>query len=104
MIQSSTSPCLTTMFGTLELRIEGRRRLAIHGDVEGRGAVGILRDLSSFSEKYSLRTRTGATLPSQGSAAGGSGSGLAVSRARGSGASGAATMEASARFGSFSPP
>jgi len=68
--------------------------------------VALLGSLGSrsVSEKYSLRTRTGATFPSHGCMGGGSGTGDEASFDFGSGASAAAVIVASMRFGSFSPP
>src|SRR5271155_4821792 len=68
--------------------------------------VGLLGSFGSrnFSEKYSFRVRTGATLPNQGRVDGANGSGEVASVERGSGASGADIIVARARLGSFSPP
>src|SRR5580658_206747 len=103
MIQSSTSPCFTTISGTPE---EGSNALGVSPSTVMKKVVGLLGSFGSrnFSEKYSLRVRAGVTLPNQGSAVGGSGSGAATSVERGSGASDAGVIVASMRFGSFSPP
>src|SRR5277367_5539857 len=70
MIQSSTSPCLTTISGTLE---EGSNALGVSPSTVMKNVVGLLGSFGSrnFSEKYNLRVRAGVTLPSQGSVLGG---------------------------------
>src|SRR5580698_9978242 len=98
MIQSSTSPCLTTMSGTPDA---GSKGVGIWPSTVIKNVVGLLGSFGSrnFSEKYSLRVRAGVTLPSQGRADGGSSSGEIARVERGSGASGAAVIVAITRFG-----
>ncbi len=50
MIQSSTSPCFTTMSGMPEAGIEGRGGLAFDGQVKSGGAVGIVGIEKCFRE------------------------------------------------------
>ena len=102
MIQSSTSPCFTTMSGTGE---EGSKGTGVLPSMVMKNNVGLFGSAGSArrSEKYSLRSRTGATEPIQGSAGAAKGSAAAGSRERGSGARADASTDASARFGSFSP-
>src|SRR5580658_10512628 len=98
MIQSSTSPCFTTMSGTPEL---GSKILDSWPSTVRKKVVALLGSLgsSSVSEKYNLRMRAGATFPSQGCVGGGSGVGDDASIERGSGASSAAVIVAIMRFG-----
>src|SRR5271155_5422343 len=91
IIQSSTSPCFTTMSGTPEA---GSNGVGVWPSTVMKKVVGLLGSFGSrnFSEKYSLRVRAGATLPNQGRANGGSGSDAAARDERGSGASDAAVI------------
>src|SRR5580658_9978772 len=95
MIQSSTSPCFTTMPGTPEA---GSKGVGVWPSTVMKKVVGLLGSFGSrnFSEKYSLRVRTGATLPSQGRVDGASGSGEVANLERGSGASDAGMIVARA--------
>src|SRR5580692_11827806 len=88
MIQSSTSPCFTTMPGTPEA---GSKGVGFWSSTVMKKVVGLLGSFGSrnFSEKYNLRVRAGVTLPNQGSEVGGRGSGAAASVERGSDASAA---------------
>ena len=90
------------MFGASEFGSNGGRRLAVLGDVEIGRAVGIVRVLQFLGEEKLPHPRR-RTSPSHGSAGGGSGSGARQGRLRLGGIA-AAMIEASARFGSFSPP
>ena len=68
MIQSSTSPCLTTMSGTSD---RGSNGFGVSPSTVRKNLVGLLGSfgLAGCSEKNSFRTRTGATSPSQGETA-----------------------------------
>src|ERR1700742_230569 len=73
MIQSSTSPCLTTMLGALEL---GSKAAGSWPSTLRKKAVALAGSFgsASCSEKYNLRTRTGLASPTQDNRAGGNGS------------------------------
>src|SRR5580704_12633724 len=75
MIQSSTSPWCTTMLGTSE---PGSNAAGVCPSTVMKNLVALLGlfGSESSSEKKSLRTRTGATLPSHGRRGAGNGRGL----------------------------
>ena len=105
MIQSSTSPWCTTMFGTEECGSKSAG-LAFHGEVERGGTVGILGIFELFGKIKSpcanrLHISQPGSLPSGGTIAFAAAAGRVE---RGAGASAAATIFAIGRVGSFSPP
>src|SRR5882757_4107030 len=103
MIQSSTSPCFTVMLGAVAAGSYGAGSCPSMVNMNTVRLLGFAGS-DGRSDKYSLRVRTGVTLPSHVdafcvSAFGGAGGKLD----RGSGVPGFAMMFASGRIGSFSP-